>query len=71
VLAAVSGWDAGDLVVGVYFAAMSLLLWIQSARIRLTRSAAPFKRGVSIALAVAFCAGVLLGAVDVATGGAI
>jgi hypothetical protein len=32
VLAGVSHWDAGDLIVGVYFAAISLLLWAQSAR---------------------------------------
>ena len=71
VLAAVSRWAAGDLVVGVYFAAISLLLWAQSARIRLARSTAPFTRAVGLTLAVAFCVGVLLGAVDVATGGAI
>jgi hypothetical protein len=71
VLAAASRWDAGDLVVGVYFAAISLLLWIQSARIRLASSTAPFTRTVGVALAVSFCVGVLLGAVDVATGGTI
>lgn len=71
VLAAVSRWDAGDLVVGIYFAATSLLLWAQSSRIRLARSAAPFTRTVGVTLAVAFCVGALLGAVDVATGGAI
>ena len=71
VLAGVSRWDTGDLVVGVYFAAISLLLWAQSARIRLARSTAPFTRTVGLALAAAFCVGVLLGAVDVATGGAI
>ena len=71
VLAAVSRWGAGDLVVGVYFAAISLLLWAQSARIRLARSTAPFTRTVGVALAVALCVGVLLGALDVATGGAI
>jgi len=71
VLAGVSHWDSGDLFVGVYFAAISLLLWTQSARIRLARSTAPSTRTVSAALAAAFCVGVLLGALDVATGGAI
>ena len=71
VLASVSHWDTGDLIVGVYFAAISLLVWAQSARIRLARSTAPFTRAVGLALAAAFCVGVLLGALDVATGGAI
>ena len=71
VLAAVSSWDPGDLVVGIYFAAISLLLWVQSARIRLAGSMAPFTRTVRVALAVAFCVGVFLGAVDVITGGAV
>ncbi len=69
VLAGANHWDEGDLVVGVYFAAVSLLLlWTQSARIRLARSTAPFTRMVGVALAVAFCVGVLLRALDVATG---
>jgi hypothetical protein len=71
VLAAVDRWDVGDLVVGVYFAAISLLLWTQGARIRLARSAAPFTRTVSLALVVALCLGALLGALDVVTGGVV
>lgn len=70
-LAAVGRWDVGDLVVGVYFATVSLLLWTQGARIRLMRSAPPFTRTVSVALVVALCVGVLLGALDVATGGVV
>jgi hypothetical protein len=71
VLAAFNSWDSGDLVVGIYFAAVSLLMWVQSARIRLAGSAVPFTQTVRVALAVAFCAGVLLGAVDTITGGAV
>ncbi len=71
VLAAAGRWDTGDLVVGIYFAAISLVLWTQSARIRLAHSTAPFTRTIGLTLAVALCVGVLLGAVDVATGGAI
>ena len=64
-------WDVGDLVVGLYFVAVSLTLWAQSARIRLTRSTAPFTRNVEIALGVALGLGVLLAVVDLATGGAL
>ena len=64
-------WDVGDLIVGCYFAAVSLLLWAQSARIRLARSTVPFTRHVQIALGVAFGLGVLLGVVDVGTHGAL
>ena len=71
ILAAAGRWDTGDLVVGAYFAAVSLLLWTQSARIMIARSAAPFTRAASVALAVTLSVGVLLGAVDVATGGVI
>jgi len=62
-------WNVGDL--GLYFAAVSLLLWAQSARIRLARSTAPFTRNMQIALGLAFGLGVLLGLVDVATQGAL
>lgn len=71
VLAAVGRWDVGDLLFGGYFAAAGLLLWTQSVRIRLTRSTAPFTRTVSLVLVVAFCVGVLLGALDVVTGGVV
>ncbi|MGB0091290.1 MAG: hypothetical protein WBP81_01935 [Solirubrobacteraceae bacterium] len=54
-------WDVGDLILGSYFAAVSLLLWAQSARIRLARSTVPFTRNVQIALGLAFGLGVLLG----------
>lgn len=64
-------WDAGDLIVGLYFAAVSLLLWAQSARIRFARSTVPFTRNVQIALGVAFGLGVLLGVVDIATRGVL
>jgi hypothetical protein len=37
----------------------------------IARSAAPFTRAASVALAVTLSVGVLLGAVDVATGGVI
>jgi hypothetical protein len=70
VIAAAGHWDPGDLVVGVYFAAVSLLLWVQSARIRLSGSTAPFTQTVRVALVLAFCIGVLLGALDIITGGA-
>jgi len=58
--------------VGVYFAAVGLLLWVQSARIRLWGSNAPFTQTtVRVALVLAFCIGVLLGALDISTGGAV
>ena len=73
VLAATSSprWDVGDLLVGVYFAAVSLMLWVQSARIRLARSAAPFTRPVMTALGIALGVGVFLMVADLATHGAI
>ena len=73
VLAAVSSphWDVGDLLIAVYFAAMSLMLWGQGARIRCVRSRAPFTTTVAGALAVAFALGLVLAVVDVATGGSL
>ncbi len=64
-------WDVGDLLVGVYFAAVSLMLWAQSARIRLARSTAPFTHTVAIVLGAAFALGVLLAVVDISTHGAL
>jgi hypothetical protein len=64
-------WDTGDLIVGSYFAALSLLLWTQSARIRLARSTAPFTRNVQVALGVALCLVCLLAAIDIATRGVL
>jgi hypothetical protein len=64
-------WAPGDLLVATYFAAVSLLLWGQGARIRRARSEAPFTTAVAVALAVAFAAGLLLAAVDVATRGSL
>jgi hypothetical protein len=64
-------WEVGDLLVGVYFAAVSLMLWGQSARIRLNRAAAPFTRPVITALGIALGVGVFLMVVDLATHGAI
>jgi len=72
-LAAVASprWDVGDLLVAVYFAAVSLMLWGQSARIRRTRSLAPFTMIVAVALGVAFASGLLLAIADLATGGSL
>jgi asparagine N-glycosylation enzyme membrane subunit Stt3 len=70
-LAAVASprWDTGDLLVAVYFAAASLMLWGQSARIRHARSMAPFTMIVAVALGVAFALGLLLALVDLAKHG--
>jgi FtsH-binding integral membrane protein len=72
-LAAVASphWDVGDLIVAVYFAAASLMLWGQSARIRRARSMAPFTTIVTVALCVAFVLGLLLAIVDIATRGSL
>ena len=71
VLSAVTSppWAPGDLLVATYFAAVSLMLWGQGARIRRARSKAPFTTAVAVALGVTFAGGVLLAVVDVATRG--
>jgi hypothetical protein len=66
-----SPWDVGDLLVAVYFAAVSLMLWGQSARIRRARSMAPFTMIVAVALGVAFALGTLLAIADLASGGSL
>ena len=73
VLAAVSSprWDVGDLLVAVYFAAVSLVLWGRGARIRRASSTAPFTTTVAVALGVALAVGLLLAVVDVATRGSL
>jgi hypothetical protein len=71
VLAAAGGWDLGDLLVGVYFAAVSLLLWVQGARIRHMRSPVAFNRITGAALVLAFAVGAALATADVASGGVI
>ena len=73
VLAAVSSprWDVGDLLVAVYFAGVSLVLWGQGARITRASSAAPFTTIVAVALGVALAVGLLLAVVDVATRGSL
>jgi hypothetical protein len=72
-LAAVASprWGVGDLLVAVYFAAVSLMLWGQSARIRRARSMVPFTMIVAVALGLAFVLGLLLVIVDLATGGSL
>jgi len=72
-LAAVTSppWALGDLLVATYFAAVSLMLWGQGARIRRARSKAPFTTAVAVALGVAFAGGLLLAVVDVATRGSL
>jgi hypothetical protein len=73
VLAAVTSppWPPGDLLVATYFAAVSLMLWGQGARIRRARSEAPFSTALAVALGVAFADGLLLALVDVATRGSL
>lgn len=73
VLAAVTSppWAPGDLLVATYFAAVSLMLWGQGARIRRSRSEAPFTPAVALALGVAFAGGMLLAVVDIATRGSL
>ena len=72
-LAAVTSppWALGDLLVATYFAAVSLMLWAQGARIRRARSEAPFTTAVAVALGAAFAGGMLLAVVDVATRGSL
>lgn len=71
VLSAVTSpaWAPGDLLVATYFAAASLMLWGQGARIRRSRSRAPFTTALAVTLAVTFAVGVLLALIDVATDG--
>ncbi len=64
-------WDVGDLLVVVYFAAVSLALWGQSARIGLARSTAPFTPIVAVAFGAAFAIGLVLVIVDLATRGSL
>ncbi|MFZ0973682.1 MAG: hypothetical protein WAN22_15735 [Solirubrobacteraceae bacterium] len=73
VLAAVTSpaWAPGDLLVATYFAAVSLMLWGQGARIRRARSQAPFTTAVAFALGLAFAGGLMLAIVDVATRGSL
>ena len=73
VLAAVVSppWAPGDVLVATYFAAASLMLWGQGARIRRARSEAPFTTAVAVALSVAFAGGLLLAVLDVATRGSL
>lgn len=72
-LAAVTSppWTLGDLLVATYFAAVSLMLWGQGARIRRARSMALFTTAVAVALGIAFAAGLLLAIVDIATHGSL
>jgi hypothetical protein len=53
-------WNTGDLLVVVYFAAVSLGLWAQGTRIRLARSSAPFTSAGAVALGAASAIGLLL-----------
>lgn len=64
-------WAPGDLLVATYFAAVSLMLWGQGARIRRARSETPFTTALAVALGVAFAGGLLLAVVDVATRGSL
>ena len=65
------GWDVGDLLVAVYLAATSLMLWGQSVRINRARSSARFTTTVAVALGVAFAFAVLLVVIDIATRGSL
>jgi hypothetical protein len=72
VLAAVSsGPDLGDPITGLYFTALSVALWAQSARVRHSRSAAPFTPRLRIAFTTAMGLGALLAAADLVTAGAL
>lgn len=53
-------WAPGDLLVATYFAAVSLMLWGQGARIKRARSEATFTTAVAVAFGVAFAGGMLL-----------
>lgn len=68
-MTATPSWDRGDLLVGLYFAALSLLLWARSAWIRRGRSITPGTSGHLAALAVGLGAGAALMVADIATSG--
>ena len=64
-------WDPGDLLVGAYLAAVSLVLWVHGARIKVARPSPPFTPIVALALATALSVGVALAVADIATHGSL
>ena len=63
--------ETGDLVTGLYFAAVSFVFWMRAASIRLGWSRAPAVNGYVAALAAALAVGGMLVVADVVTAGAL
>jgi hypothetical protein len=61
--------DAGDLLVGLYFAALSLLFWARASWIQRGRTITPSIRGYAAALVIGLGTGGLLVAADIVSGG--
>jgi hypothetical protein len=64
-----SRWGSGDLLVGLYFAALSLLFWARARWIRTGRAIGPTARGYVAALALG--AGGVLVVIDVLSAGRV
>ena len=62
--------ETGDLLTGLYFAAVSLVFWMRAASIRLGWSRGQSVSGYIVALAAALAVGSILVIADVATAGA-
>ena len=62
--------ETGDLLTGLYFAAVSLVFWMRAASIRLGWSRAQSVSGYLVALAGALAVGSVLVIADLATAGA-
>ena len=58
-------WERGDLIVGLYFATISLIHWVRAVWIGSGRAVMPSVRGYAIALATTFGIGVGLVIADV------
>ena len=61
--------DTGDLVVGLYFAALSLLFWARASWIDRGRTVMPRVRGYATALTIGLGTGGLLVAADIVSAG--
>jgi hypothetical protein len=62
-------WDAGDLIVGLYFAALSLAFWLRRAWITSRRGVRPLVAGYLYALAGALAVGGMLILADIVSAG--
>ena len=64
-------WDTGDLLVGLYFAALSLPLWLRAMRLTGRRAHELFTRPHRTAVLLGLAVGGPLPILDLATGGAV